>query len=62
MHPFEETPFGVNVRCLRDLPFYFTKDCVLQLRAQCPLLEELTIFVKRDESSAAEAEIYRLAR
>jgi hypothetical protein len=59
LHPFEETPLGVNVRNLRDIPFRFTKDCVLQLGAQCPLLEELTILVKRDKSSTSEAEIYR---
>ncbi|CAL5866045.1 uncharacterized protein PFLUO_LOCUS252 [Penicillium psychrofluorescens] len=59
LHPFEEIPVGVDVRDLRDLPFHFTKDCVLQLRAQCPVLEELTILVKRNKSSASEAEIYR---
>lgn len=59
LHPFEETPIGVNVRDLRDLPFHFTKHCVLQLRAQCPVLEELTVLVKRNKSSASEADIYR---
>lgn len=58
LHPFEDTPIGVNVRDLRDLPFDFTKDSILQLRAQCPVLEELTILVKRDKSSVSEAEIY----
>ena len=59
LNPFEETPVGANVRDLRDLPFHFTKDCVLQLRAQCPVLEELTVLVKRNKSSASEAEIYK---
>lgn len=59
MHPFEEIPIGINVRDLRDLPFHLTKDCVLQLRSLCPVLEELTLLVKRNKSSASEAEIYR---
>jgi hypothetical protein len=59
LHPFEEIPVGINVRDIRDLPFHFTKDCVLQIRAQCPVLEELTILVKRNKSSASEAEIYK---
>jgi hypothetical protein len=61
LHPFEAQPVGPNVRNLRDLdvPFHFDKDCVLQVRDQCPILEELTILVKRNKSSASEAEVYR---
>jgi hypothetical protein len=59
LYPFEEIPIGINVRDLRDIPFHFTKDRVLQLRSQCPVLEELTILVKRNKSDASEAEIYR---
>jgi hypothetical protein len=59
LYPFEEIPIGINVRNLQDLPFHVDKDRVLQLGSQCPVLEELTILVKRDKSSASEAEIYR---
>ncbi|KAM0688974.1 hypothetical protein Q7P36_011050 [Cladosporium allicinum] len=61
LHPFEAQPVGPNVRNLRDLdvPFHFDKDCVLQVRDQCPILEELTVLVKRNKSSAPEAEVYR---
>lgn len=59
LYPFEQIPIGINVRDLLDLAFHFTKNHILQLQVQCPILEELTILVKRDKSSAAEAEIYR---
>jgi hypothetical protein len=61
LHPREELPIGINVRNLRDLavPFHFAKDSVSQLQDQCPILEDLTITVKRNKSSASEAEMYR---
>lgn len=37
----------------------FTKQHILQIRAQCPGLEELAIPVKRTKSDALEADIYR---
>lgn len=59
LYPFEEKPFTIDVRDLRHLPFHFAKDCVLQIRDQCPILEELAILVKREKSSTSEAETYR---
>lgn len=59
LHPFEEVPVAPYSREPQQVPFHFTKDCVLQLQAQCPVLEELTILVKRDKSSAFEAEVYK---
>jgi hypothetical protein len=59
LHPLEAIPFQPNGRDPQDLPFHFTKDCVLQLRDQCPNLEELTILVKRNMSRASEAELYK---
>lgn len=59
LHPFEEIPVFPFSRDPQDIPFHFTKDCVLQLQAQCPILEELTILVKRNQSRASEAELYR---
>lgn len=59
VHSFERIPVFPYSRDPQDLPFHFTKDCILQLRDQCPILEELTIPVKRNKSSASEAEIYR---
>ncbi|PQE22664.1 hypothetical protein CJF31_00001608 [Rutstroemia sp. NJR-2017a BVV2] len=45
--------------CPIMLPFEFTKNRVLQIEAQCPVLEELTVLVKCNKSSTSEAEIYR---
>ena len=59
LHPFEETSSDYNIRDPQDIPFQITKDRVLQIEAQCPVLEELAIPVKRNKSSASEAEIYR---
>jgi hypothetical protein len=43
----------------REIPLEFTKDRILQIQAQCPILEELAIPVKRNKSSASEADMYR---
>jgi hypothetical protein len=59
LHPFEQIPYPPYRGDTQDLPFYFTKDCILQLQAQCPILEELTILVKRNMSKASEADLYR---
>lgn len=59
LYPFEDKPVAVTPRDLRELPFHFTKQCVLQIQAQCPLLEQLTVMIKRNMSSVSEAEIYR---
>ncbi|KAJ8069833.1 hypothetical protein OCU04_000247 [Sclerotinia nivalis] len=58
-HPFEETFTDSNGRDRRDIPLEFTKDRVLQIEVQCPVLEELAIPVKRNKSSASEAKMYR---
>ncbi|PQE30885.1 kinase subdomain-containing protein [Rutstroemia sp. NJR-2017a WRK4] len=57
LHPLEENRRVDRDR--RDIPFEFTKDCIIQIGAQCPVLEELAIPVKRNQSSASEAEMYR---
>ncbi|KAF2675750.1 hypothetical protein K458DRAFT_437773 [Lentithecium fluviatile CBS 122367] len=59
LRPFEERWDAVNLRVARDIPMEFTKDRILQIQAQCSVLEELAIPVKRNKSSASEAEIYR---
>jgi hypothetical protein len=58
LHPFEESAIDTG-RDLYDIPLEFTKDLVLQIETQCPVLEELMIPVKRNKSSASEAEMYR---
>lgn len=58
-HPFEETFTDSNGRDRRDIPLELTKDSVFQIEVQCPVLEELAIPVKRNMSSAPEAEMYR---
>jgi hypothetical protein len=52
LRPREDVP---RVRNLlgSNVPFHFAKDSVSQLRGQCPILEELTITVKRNKSSAS---------
>jgi hypothetical protein len=59
LHPFEESINVSNGRDRRDIPMEFTRDRILQIQAQCPVLEELAIPVKRNGSSASEAETYR---
>ncbi|KAH8897371.1 hypothetical protein GQ53DRAFT_887765, partial [Thozetella sp. PMI_491] len=43
----------------RHIPMIFTKEHILQIRAQCPVLQDLEITIKRTKSDAHEAEIYR---
>jgi hypothetical protein len=59
IHPFEELPNCRVHRKPRQIPFQFTKDCILHVRAQCPVLVELTIPVRRNMSSSSEAELYK---
>lgn len=55
-----ESPFNVdNGRDRKDIPLEFTKKHLLQIQARCPVLEELEIPIKRDKSSASEAELYK---
>jgi hypothetical protein len=58
--PFEHV-WGnvVGARDPRHIPMEFTKDRILQIQAQCPVLEELAIPIKRNKSSASEAEMYK---
>lgn len=44
----------------RRLPMVFGKEQVLQIRDQCPALQELSMPIKRTRSDAAEAEIYKI--
>lgn len=48
-----------NGRDRREIPIEFTKDRVLQIQTQCPVLEELAIPVMRDKSSTSETETYK---
>lgn len=59
LRPYEKPFNAVNGRNRRDIPFEFTKNDILQVQAQCLVLEELAIPVKRNKSSASEAEMYR---
>ncbi|CAH0054485.1 unnamed protein product [Clonostachys solani] len=43
----------------REMPMVFTKVHITQIQAYCPALEELAITVKRTQSNAVEAELYR---
>jgi hypothetical protein len=60
LDPFEHI-WG-NIVGARDplhIPMEFTKDRILQIQAQCPVLEGLAIPIKRNKSSASEAEMYK---
>jgi hypothetical protein len=60
LNPFEDIFHIENGRGRRqDIPLEFTNDLILQIKAQCPGLEELAIPVKRNKSRASEAETYR---
>ncbi|KAF2681573.1 hypothetical protein K458DRAFT_456473 [Lentithecium fluviatile CBS 122367] len=59
LRPFEDLTNLSNGRDRRDIPMEFTKDHILQIQAYCLVLEDLAIPVKRNKSSASEAEIYR---
>jgi hypothetical protein len=48
-----------NMRNRKEIPLTFTKDRVMQIQALCPVLENLTIPVYRDKSSASETAIYK---
>jgi hypothetical protein len=59
LRPFEDFYYVSNGRDRRDIAMEFTKDDFLQIQAHCPVLEDLAITVKRNQSSASETEIYR---
>lgn len=59
LHPYEYPHNFGNGRNRLDVPMEFTKECVLQIQAECPVLEELALPVSRNKSSAAEAEVYK---
>ncbi|CAH0053704.1 unnamed protein product [Clonostachys solani] len=42
-----------------EVPMVFTEEHMRQIQAQCPILEELAVPVKRTQSDAAEVEIYK---
>lgn len=59
LHPKEEWFEDVNGRNAANTPMIFTKDHLSQIANYCPLLEELSVPVKRKESRASEVELYR---
>jgi hypothetical protein len=59
LHPREEWFMNVNGRTANNPPMNFTTDHLSQIAVLCPLLEELSVPVKRNESRASEVELYR---
>ncbi|XPS93562.1 hypothetical protein M3J09_002907 [Ascochyta lentis] len=57
--PSEELVDVSNGRQRRDFPMEFSKEHVLQIQLQCPVIEELAITIKRNKSSVPEAELYK---
>jgi hypothetical protein len=44
---------------LQEIPMEFAKEHLIQIQAQCPILEDLSITIKRNMSSPSEASMYR---
>lgn len=61
LHPSEANPSSrvTNGREQREIPLELTKKLISQIQAQCPLIEDLALPIKRDLSSASEASLYR---
>ncbi|TGO08378.1 hypothetical protein BTUL_0212g00170 [Botrytis tulipae] len=57
--PFEDIYTNADGHNRLHIPLEFTHDHFLQIEAQCPILEELAVPVKRNKSSASEASMYR---
>lgn len=48
-----------NSRLRRDIPMEFSKELILRIQRQCLLIEDIAVTVKRNKSSASEAELYK---
>ncbi|KAI9713617.1 MAG: hypothetical protein M1820_001000 [Bogoriella megaspora] len=59
LRPTEGETSVENGRIRSEVPMVFEKEHLLLIQAQCPALRELAIPVKRTQSNAIEAEIYR---
>lgn len=60
LNPFQKVYHNVvGARDVRTIAMEFTKERVMQIQAQCTALEELTLPINRDKSSAGEVELYR---
>jgi hypothetical protein len=59
LHPHEEWFMEVNGRTATNLPMNFTTDHLSQIAVLCPLVEELSVPVKRNESRASEVKLYK---
>ena len=55
-----ESPYTYGIgRDPQEVPMEFTKEHLTQIQAQCPILEDLSITIKRDTSSPSEASMYK---
>lgn len=60
LYPYEKAYDNyVGARVHREIPVEFTQDRLRQIQSECPLLEDLSIPIRRDKSSASETELYR---
>lgn len=59
IHPREYNFSEINNRSVNHPPMVFTRDHLSQIAILCPLLEELSVVVKRNESCASEVELYK---
>ena len=59
LRPYEDEGSTFPHRLRREIPMTFTKEHILQIHAQCPVLEELALSIKRTKSDALEAEVYK---
>jgi len=59
LRPFEREFTTDYYQAQPHIPMTFSKEHILQIQAQCPALQELAVSVKRTQSNALEAEIYK---
>lgn len=59
LRPTEDQFEDGNGRDRWEMPMVFGKEEILKIQAHCPLLQELTVSVKRTKSDTVEAEIYK---
>jgi len=59
LRPLESPYTYGNGRDPQELPMEFAQEHLIQIQTQCPILEDLSITIKRDMSSPSEASMYR---
>ena len=59
LRPLESPYTYGNGRDPQEIPMEFAEEHLIQIQAQCPILEDLSVTIKQDMSSPSEASMYR---